>query len=184
MLRRLRLRLRTLLRRTVVEAELDEELRYHVEKDIERRIARGMSHREARAAVRREFGDVDVLKEASRDARGTRWLEDFAQDVRFAIRTLAKSRGFAAAAVLTLALGIGMTTAIFSVVHGVLVRSVPFEDPDRLVALYTVVDGVRSGDLSLPNFTSLQEERAAPSRRSPPFKGPVAHSRASGHHNG
>lgn len=160
MLRRLRLRLRALFRRRIVEAELDEELRYHVERDIARHIARGMSPREARAAVRREFGDVDVLKEASRDARGARWLEDIAQDVRFAIRTLAKSRGVAAAAVLTLALGIGMTTAIFSVVHGVLLRQLPFDHPDRLVVLRTIIDGDRRYGLSPPNFMSLQQEES------------------------
>ncbi|MPY90487.1 MAG: FtsX-like permease family protein [Luteitalea sp.] len=159
-LSQLKLRLRALFRRGQVEQELDEELRYHLEKDIDRHIAGGMSPAEARFAVRRGFGNVEALKEESRDARGTRLFEDCAQDVRHATRTLRKSPGFTAAAVLTLALGIGMTTATFSIVHGVLLRSLPFDEQNRVVMLHTLIEGEGPSDrvLSPPNFMSLREE--------------------------
>ncbi|MPY90486.1 MAG: FtsX-like permease family protein [Luteitalea sp.] len=171
-LSQLKLRLRALFRKATIEEELDEELSYHLEREIQRHIACGMSPDEARAAVRRGFGNVEALKEESRDARGTRLLEDLGQDVRYVIRTLRKSPGFTTAAVLTLALGIGMTTAIFSIVHGVLLRSLPFNEPDRLVMLHTVIEDQEQGDdlLSRPNFMSLREEQMRSFHEISPFE--------------
>ena len=98
--------------------------------------AAGLSEDQASAAARRRFGNPLQLREESVDVWGWRWLEQLAQDVRFAIRTLRKSPGFTATVVLTLTLATGATTSIFSVVNGVLLRPLPFADPDRLVQIY------------------------------------------------
>ena len=144
MLERARQRLRALLRRGRVEAELDEELRYHLEREVERLVAGGMGREEARYAALRDFGNVESLKEESRDARGTRPWEDFAGDLRYAARVLWRSRGFAAVSVLTLALGVGGTTAIFSLVDTVLLATLPVKEPAQLAFLETMGKAART----------------------------------------
>jgi predicted permease len=121
-----------------MERDLDDELRLHVDREAERNIAAGMSPEDARAAARRAFGNVEWLKELSRDARRARFVEALAQDLRYATRTLAKAPGFTAVAILSLGFGIGATTTVFSVIDALDFRPLPYENPDRLVWLTEV----------------------------------------------
>lgn len=133
----LRARLRTLLGRAEADSELEEELRYHLERETERNSAAGMAEQEARNAALRSLGGVAQLQEECRDARGTRWLEVAVQDLRHGVRLMRRNPGFSAAAMLTIALGIGAATSIFSVVYGVALQPLPYREPDRLLSIWT-----------------------------------------------
>ena len=127
----------TLFRRGRAEREMEEELRAHIERRAEDLERNGMARDEARRRARIEFGGGEKYKEEIREAMGTQFLHTLIQDVRFGLRVLRKSPGFTLVAVLTLALGIGATTAIFSVVYGIVFRPLPYGNPERLVAIGT-----------------------------------------------
>ncbi len=132
---KMRLRLRSLLRRPHVEQELNSELQFHLEQQIEENLAAGMSREEAQHAARRTFGNVASLKEEARDTWGLSLLTTLWQDISYGIRTLSQSPGFTAVVVVSLALGIGANTTVFSVVNAILLRSLPYEDPERIVVI-------------------------------------------------
>jgi predicted permease len=136
MLERLKLLARALVRRRELESELDEEVRFHLDKETEQNIARGMDPEEARFAARRSFGGVERVKEEARDVRGVRMVEEIWQDMRYGFRALVKNRGFAIVSVLTLGLGIGANTAVFSVINAVFLEPLPYHEPDQLVVVW------------------------------------------------
>jgi len=134
-LSKLRLRVRSLLGKPALDRELDEEIRFHIERQIEENVAAGMEPEAARRAALREFGGVEPIKEECRDARGVTLAHDLVRDLRVGARQFRRSPAFTAVVVLILALGIGASTAIFSFIDAVMLRGLPVRDPDELVVL-------------------------------------------------
>jgi len=154
MLADLLIRLRGLFRRDTVERELEEELSFHFEHLVDAHVQSGLPLSEARRRARLELGGLDQVKEDCRDARGTRFLEILFRDIRYALRALRKSPAFTVVAILTLAFGIGATTAIFTLVQQVMLRSLPVSQPDQLwrvgdTVLCCYSDGYTQGDDNL-----------------------------------
>ncbi len=156
--RKVALRLRSLTRRTEVERELDEELQYHIEQQTAEYIARGMPPAQARAAARRALGGVEFQKEQVRDTRGTRSLEELGRDVVVAVRSLRRAPGFALAVILTLALGIGANTAMFTLLRGTLLKPLPHREAGQLLYLRQSAPGAGQADVnfSIPELTDLR----------------------------
>src|ERR1700727_1726343 len=130
-------RLRALFRPKVMDIELEQELQDHLERQAEKYRQSGLPPKEAIRRARIDFGGPEQIRQQSRDGRGTRLVEDLMQDASYGVRALAKSPGFTFVAILTLALGIGASTAIFSLIHAVLLRSLPYGDSAHLVYLFT-----------------------------------------------
>src|SRR5882724_3007654 len=154
-------RLRGVLAKTSGDAELEDEFAAHLDLLAQENIRRGMPSDEARYAARREFGGVEQIKETYRDRRGLPMLETLFHDLRFSARMLRKSPGFTAVAVLTLALGIGANTAIFSVVNSLLITPLKFNQPDRLVMLWETKGSGGPGSVSPANYFQWQEHNTA-----------------------
>ena len=160
-LRVLKNRLRSLFRHKKVEDELERELRLHIDALTKEHMDNGMSEADARNAARREFGSPDLAKEQCRDERRTRLVDDLVKDTAYALRLLARSPAFALTAVLSLALGIGANTAIFSLVDTVLLRLLPVERPQELVFLHVAGTEGRTGAPPYPCFERLRSETKA-----------------------
>ena len=135
---------------------IDRELRYHFERLVREYIAAGTTPEEARRRARLEFGGVEQIKEECRDVRG-RWIADFFKDLRYAARTLRRSPGFLAVAVVSLALGIGANTAIFSLITAVMLRTLPVKEPDRLVLATRLTEERKPGVVSYPLFEYFRD---------------------------
>src|SRR5580658_4555269 len=167
------LRLRSLFRRSQADQELDDELRDHLERKTEQYAAQGMTQEEARRRARFDLSGIEQTKEKCRDARGVNWIQDAVQDLRVGLRMLRKSPSFSAVAIITLAFGIGANTAIFSIVNAVLLRSLPYRDPDRLVRIFFNEPGVGLRDVrfSKPELDDLQTRAGVFDDVSPIFEG-------------
>jgi putative ABC transport system permease protein len=159
LLRRLRYALDWLLRRRSREAEMDRELRFHLEMEAAANRRSGLGEEEAARLARASFGGVEPIKEACREATGVRLIETFFQDLRHGLRLVRRSPAFSAAAILTLALGIGGTTAILSVAEAVLVRPLPLPDPERVMLIWETdrVQGTDREGASLPDYLDVRE---------------------------
>jgi predicted permease len=129
------LRLRSLFRWAQADQELDDELRDYLERKTEEYVAQGMTQEEAHRRARLDLGGIQQTKEKCRDARRVNWIQDLVQDSRFGLRTLRKSPGFAAVVILTLAVGIGASSAVFSLLNAAMLQSIPVRDPKHLVVL-------------------------------------------------
>jgi len=148
-------------RRGRQEQELEEKMRRHLRKAAQEHIETGESPADAQSAAGREFGNADPVKEVTREVWGLGWIERFTQDLRYGFRILWKSPIYALVSVLTLALGIGASTAIFSVIYGVLLRSLPYDKPERIVQVWEVNSMGRQMPFADPNFEDMRAQASS-----------------------
>src|SRR5215210_5767208 len=152
-------RVRALRQRETVIDDIDREMRSHIELQTEANIREGMSPVEAREKAMRSFGNVNRAVDAAYDVKGGGLFETLVQDIRYGVRMLAKHKVFTVIAVVTLALGIGANTAIFSVVNELLLRPLPFRDAERIVMLWEVTpEGRHQNTTSRANFRSWRDQ--------------------------
>lgn len=151
-------RLLSFFRRDRLDAEMAEEFAQHIELQCEEYRRAGMSEEEARLAARRSFGGMDQIKERARDERSWLWLEQLLQDLRFALRTLRRKPGFALVAIVTLALGVGANTAMFSLLNGLLLKPLPYDDAGQLVQLWESRAGSRENVVSPGTYFDWRED--------------------------
>ncbi|PYY01228.1 MAG: hypothetical protein DMG64_14960 [Acidobacteria bacterium] len=142
----------SLFNRQEKDSDLNDEIQSHLNMAIKDRTQNGQTVRDARNSALKDFGNVLLVKQATREMWSGASLEAFWQDLRYGARMLAKSPGFALIAILTLALGIGANTAIFSVVNGVLLNPLPYPHPEQIVSLFTEMPNFKNGSISYPNF--------------------------------
>jgi len=155
-------RLRALFRRKAVESEMNDELRFHLDRQTEELVAAGIPPEEAARRARLELGGLEKTREDCRDARGTRLVENLAQDARYALRMLHRNPGFTAVVLLTLALGIGANAAIFSLMDAVLLSRLPVRNPEELVLVRTLdPDGDFNDSFSYPMYRDLRDRNSA-----------------------
>jgi predicted permease len=147
-------RLRVLLRGEEYAGEVDEEIRFHLATDAEHRMRAGASAKDAATSARRQFGNPTYVAESVRYAAGTRHLDAIAQDIRYALRSLRRAPAFTLLAVATLAIGIGSSTAVFSVVDAIVLRGLPYRDAGRLHAIYEVSD---QGNIRTPSYPTFED---------------------------
>jgi predicted permease len=140
------------------EEELDEEVRSHFRMAVQERLERGETLEEAEAAVRREFGNVVLVKEVTRQMWGWVWLEQLSQDLKYGLRSMRRAPGFTVVAVLTLGLGIGANTAIFSLVNAILLRQLPFKNPEQLVAVDSKRTDPGKHPFTIPDFIDYRDQ--------------------------
>src|SRR5262249_41456479 len=150
-------RLRGLFGSRNADRELDEEIETHLRLLTERYVRQGMTEAEAALAARRQFGNITLLQEANREMRGFRVIDTLVRDLRYGARMLRRNPGFTSVAALTLALGIGANTAIFSIVNTVLLRALPYPAPGRLVVLTEKMRGEQRVGVAYPNYLDFRE---------------------------
>jgi hypothetical protein len=156
-----------------LESEMETEVRFHIESRAADLVHKGLSQQEAMRQARIEFGGIESHKDAMRASVGVRWWGELGSDLRYGFRLLRKNPGFAAVAILTLALGVGANTAIFSIVNAVLLRSLPYRDPDRLVRIFFNEPGVGLRDVafSKPELDDLEKRSEVFEDVSPIYEG-------------
>jgi putative ABC transport system permease protein len=157
---RVRFRITTFARRRRTERDFEDELGFHLQESIDAHSARGLDPAAARRAALHDLGLVDAIKEDLREARGLHLLDALVQDVRYGLRLVHRNPGFAAAAIVTVALGIGATTAVFGVVDGVVLRPLPYPNPDRLVSLWSVSrsEGIQRSNVAAARYYDWREQ--------------------------
>ena len=170
-------RVRFWLRGSESDRELEEEMQFHLEMKARQHREAGLPERNAPLAAQRQFGNPLLLQELSRDAWGWRWLETFLQDVRFAARTMGRSKVFTAVAVLTLALGISVNAIMFSLVDGIWTRPIPVRDPGGLVHVFATAEKGQPDTISYPDYLDFKAQAHSladllvEDRRGPTLKG-------------